>query len=860
MTDPLDPELERTASAVADETALDWEAEAAGHPELRGALGGLRAMERLAAAHREARHRHERAEGAILVEIQRIAAGAADALGPAVQQPAFTWGFLRALDRIGEGSFGEVWRAWDPTLEREVALKLRRLAPPAAGEPPLARTSDPATRHWLIEARQLASVRHANVLIVFGAAEHDGRAGLWTELVRGETLEDRLRREGTLDARTTARIGRDLCEALAAVHRASLVHGDVKGSNVMLEPPAGGDGAARPRVVLMDFGAAHQTAQAGLHAFAGAGTPLAMAPEVLAGEAATPAADLYAVGVLLHRLVLGRYPIEVGSLDELRARHERVERPPIAAARPGVPPRFARIVERALAPKPEDRHASAADLARALDSFADPARGRRAALIVAISLIAVLVATVIAFVALQRPDQMLYVPPERLPGPQVPGAMRFADAAVGAMPGERFGNGAAGVGDVNGDGFDDIAVGSTYFSGSQELQGKVQLFLGNPSGRFGAPAWSAVGQHSNDYFGARVAPAGDVNGDGYDDMLVSDVHLREQDRQEMGSVSLFLGSPRGLSSEPAIRIVGWQPASEFGNGVAGVGDVNGDGYDDVVISAANYTHRFLYEGAVFLYLGGPGGLSPRPAWAAYGGARDAWLGWLFSRTGDVNGDGYDDLLVSARGWKGEGTAVVGCARLYLGGPRGLAATPIWTGVGDQPGGSYGYSVGGAGDVNGDGFDDIVVMQSGWSGRAAHEGRALLYLGGPNGPGKEPVWTGQGFGSNTFLSSGSPGIGDVNGDGIPDIMVGSGAYAAGSDRRQLGLTGVFLSRRDPRKGHPAWYWAGRDPGTAIGSWAYRAGDFNGDGLADQVVCQPGWHNGDLRGRVLLFLGQKVKLPR
>jgi hypothetical protein len=858
MNEPLDPTLERTAGAVADDADLDWEVESARHPDLRASLAGLRTMQRLAAAHRDARLMHERAEGALRAEIDRLAAEQGRAVDPALQRPAFTWGFLRALEPIGAGSFGEVWRAWDSSLEREVALKLRRLAPPGESGTPvettIARTGDPATRHRLIEARQLARVRHPNVLVVHGAAEHDGRAGLWTELVRGETLEHRLARVGKIAPREAARIGRDLCSALAAVHAAGLVHGDVKAANVMLEPPSSGAGA-RERVVLMDFGAAHQSESAVAGALAVAGTPLAMAPEVLAGEAATPAADLYAVGALLYRLVTGKHAVDAASLDDLLARHRRGEQPRPAALRAAMPAPLARAVSRSLARSPGDRFASAGEFARALDAFADPARGRRHAAIAVGVALAVLAAAATVFVVLRQPAALRYVPPEHLPGAHTE-AMVLADALVGSMPGEFLGSCEAGVGDVNGDGYDDIVIASSHWSGAHDFQGRVQLYLGNAAGKFGAPAWSYEGRSANDYLGARVAPAGDVNHDGYADVLVTDLHVRESDRQQVGTVLLFLGGPNGLSKEPAARIESPQAPSQFGGALTGVGDVNGDGYDDVVVGAVSYTHKFLYEGAAFLYLGGPHGLSTRPAWAAYGGARDAWLGWLFSRTGDVNGDGYADVLLSAVGWKGEHTGVVGCARLYLGGPHGLATTPVWTGVGDQAGGSYGYSVGGVGDVNQDGYDDFVVMQSGWSGRSIHEGRLLLYLGGPHGPGARPAWTVSGFGSNTWMSSGSPWIGDVNGDGRPDIMVGSGAYAAGPDRRQLGIAGVFLSPSDPRHAHPAWYWAGRDPGTPIGSWGYRAGDFNGDGLADQIVSQPGWFNGDLRGRVLLFLGRKT----
>ena len=163
-----------------------------------------------------------------------------------------------------------------------------------------------------------------------------------------------------------------------------------------------------------------------------------------------------------------------------------------------------------------------------------------------------------------------------------------------------------------------------------------------------------------------------------------------------------------------------------------------------------------------------------------------------------------------------------------------------------------------GDVDHDGFADFAVIQPYYSGRGVSEGRIWLYLGGPRGPGLEPVWTGQGFSSNTVLSSKAPGIGDVNGDGVPDLMVGSADYSAAADRRQLGVVAVYLSPRDPRKPHPAWYRPGGDPGTPISHWEAPAGDFNGDGLADLVVAQSGWASGDSRGRALLFLGRRVKL--
>ena len=853
MPDAIDHELERSAEAVADLDRPDWEATAPRRPELRRAIAGLRVLARLAAAHREARRTFRPDEE----PTRERPAGEAD---PSLREPAFQWGFLRALDRIGEGSFGEVWRAWDPSLEREVALKLRRLSPPSEGGPPLARTSDPATRHWLDEARRLASVRHPNVLTVYGAAEHEGRAGLWTELVRGESVEECLAREGPLAVREVARIGRDLCRALAAVHETGLVHGDIKAANVMLEPLS--SGSAPTRVVLMDFGAAHVAAGAGWRSgglVGSTGTPLVMAPEVLGSEPASVASDLYSVGALLFRMATGRYPVEAESLDSLRERHARGERLQLPALRPGVPPHFARLVDRALERDPAARPTTADEVARALDEFADPGRGRWVSLVTSGAVVATLLAAAFAIITFSRPSANRYVPPERLPGPRV-AAMRLAGAAEGASRGERFGNCEVGVGDVNGDGLDDFISAGAHYSGQRYLQGRVALYLGNRDGKLGAPAWVAYGLETGDYFGAYVGAAGDVNHDGFADVLITDQTPRASDHEEVRSVFLYLGSRTGLGAEPAARIMGWQPHANFGGAITGIGDVNGDGYGDVAIGATNYTHRIPYEGAVFVYLGGRSGLAARPAWAVYGGARDAWLGNLMTRAGDVNHDGFDDLLVGAPGWKGEHTANVGRALLFLGGPHGLASAPSWTAEGNQAGGVMGYSVGGVGDVNRDGFADAVVMQSGWSGRAVREGRALLYLGTRAGLSRDPVWTGQGFSAASAISSGSPGLGDVNGDGIPDLLYGSGLYSASLDRRQLGVVGVYLSPTDPHRAHPAWYEVGDDPGTPIAAWLSAAGDFNGDGLADMIVGQPGWPAAEQRGRVMLYLGQRVTLPR
>jgi len=270
-----------------------------------------------------------------------------------VGQPAAsivgTWGPLRLIQRVGQGSFGEVYRAFDTTLEREVALKL--LLPRGVDK-------ETEAKALLREARALARVRHPNVVPVYGVDTHDGRVGFWSDFVHGKTLSALLAAEGPFGAREAALIGVDVCKAVGAVHAAGLLHRDIKAANVMRE--AGG------RILLMDFGLTHDHDATQYLS----GTPVYMAPELLAGAPASIASDIYALGVLLFHLLTGKYPIDGSSISEIKSSHESGRRQTLLDVRPDLPEQLARVVELAANPEPSKRYRSTGQMISTLSEAA----------------------------------------------------------------------------------------------------------------------------------------------------------------------------------------------------------------------------------------------------------------------------------------------------------------------------------------------------------------------------------------------------------------------------------------------------------------------------------------------------------
>jgi serine/threonine-protein kinase len=352
--DPVMPESDDSvlalAAAVLDGTPVDWDA------ALRSASEATRPVIerlRLVAAINPSPHD-----------------GAATTPLPPLRVDAY-WGPLRLVARIGAGSSGEVWRAWDSRLEREVALKL---LPASVGDP-----AD-GGRTVIDEGRLLARVRHPHVVTIHGAERLDGRIGLWMELVEGDDLESLVRTNGPFAPADVVRIGLDVCHALHAIHEAGVLHRDVKAQNVRRTP----DG----RIVVMDFGSGRELRTPAEPVSDLSGTPLYLAPEIFAGAPATRQSDLYSVGVLLFHLLTGRFPVTGGSVREIAEAHRERRRVFVRDVRPRVPRAVARVVDRSLSGDPTARFASADAFARALRR-ADPQRRRMALAAITASTLAV---------------------------------------------------------------------------------------------------------------------------------------------------------------------------------------------------------------------------------------------------------------------------------------------------------------------------------------------------------------------------------------------------------------------------------------------------------------------------------------
>jgi hypothetical protein len=412
--------------------------------------------------------------------------------------------------------------------------------------------------------------------------------------------------------------------------------------------------------------------------------------------------------------------------------------------------------------------------------------------------------------------------------------------AVGEAASDFFASCIATAGDVNGDGYSDVAIGA-YGNGSST--GKAYLYLGRAIGLSSAASWTAVGEGTTNSFGRFVATAGDVNGDGRSDLVIG----ADGYSGSTGKAYLYLGGASGLSATTLWSAAGEATGNLYGYSVATAGDVNGDGYSDVVVGASGYS---THTGKVYVYLGGASGLSATASWTKIGESTSNDFGWSVATAGDVNGDGYSDVAVGANNY-GSGSGKV---YVYLGGASGLSATASWTKTGASLEG-LAWSVASAGDVNGDGYADVLIGSMAYSN---HRGRAQLYLGGVSGLSATSSWTKQGEQFQDEFGGSVASAGDVNGDGYADVVIGAGGYPGGGTEFPLayGRAYLYLGGAGGLSGLSSWTVTGEHQSASFGGSIASAGDVNGDGYSDVIVGSPQMLGG---GKAYLYLGGPTGLP-
>jgi hypothetical protein len=411
-----------------------------------------------------------------------------------------------------------------------------------------------------------------------------------------------------------------------------------------------------------------------------------------------------------------------------------------------------------------------------------------------------------------------------------------------------FGMSVGSVGDVDADGYVDVAVGS---SGNK----KLYIYHGSEAGMEDDPS-TTLSSTATD-FGATAAAHGDFDGDGYEDVLVG-AHQFQTSAATVseGIAYVHEGSLVGVSTTASWTVEGNQAAAYLGYSVA-AGDFNDDGYDDAAVGAYGYDFGQSNEGIVFVYYGSPTGLPTTASWywdadvaSAYGGRALA--------VGDFNGDGVDDLVLGAEG----ATSFAGAVYGFAGSPAGLGASPDVSVLGTQAGAYCGMTLAALGDTDGDGIDDLAYGCDRYDDGETDEGRVVVLGGSATGP-STPLFTWSPDQASAHAGRALAG-GDADGDGYADLAVGVADYdGTGVDEGWVwvfrgGTSGLDVS--DPweftlwsgllgfgaavalvdtdASGADELYVGVPNVNSAVGavlSWDLRDGD--GDGVIDLDDCAP-----------------------
>jgi FG-GAP repeat/FG-GAP-like repeat len=412
------------------------------------------------------------------------------------------------------------------------------------------------------------------------------------------------------------------------------------------------------------------------------------------------------------------------------------------------------------------------------------------------------------------------------------------------------------AGDVNGDGITDyMASAPNYDQTGFTNNGAVFIYHGTVTGPSTTYTSVIYGnQNLSTGFGRSISTAGDVNGDGYSDILIGDLFYDNGANTDAGKVELYLGSSSGISTTPAWTYYGTAANQQFGCSVACAGDINLDGYSDIIIGAKQYTNGETNEGAAFLFHGMATASSMTINWSAESNQVNANYGYSVACAGDVNGDGFNDVIVGAPDFD-EGQTDEGKVFVYHGSFFGVSTTANWTKQVDVAGVKFGYSVSSAGDINGDAFMDVIIGAPYFStGAATTDGKAYVYNGSSSGLGAASSWSAVGTQTAAHAGACVASAGDVNGDGYSDVIMGIPDWNQGSS--DDGRAQVFHGAKAGISTTANWTAHGQSWGGTFGYSLCSVGDINADGYGDVLLGLPLYDNSITdRGQVRMFYGNE-----